>query len=296
MSPRTSVVLLLCVTAMAIPSNDAAAAAEPAAAAPSTRPAVELVAHRGESHDAPENTMAAFRLAWERGDDALELDVRLTRDGRLICVHDADTQRTAGVKLIVKDQDADALRALDVGRWKSAAFAGERMPLLDEALAGVPAPTPARPRPRVFVEVKVGPEAVPELVRCVERAGRPAGQVVVIAFDHATAREAKRRLPAHKVYWLARQKQDEQTKEWKPPVEELIAKARSAGVDGLDVDYRGPVDAAYVKQVHDAGLELHVWTVDDPAKARRLIEAGVDSVTTNRAAWMREQLRTPRQP
>jgi len=58
----------------------------------------------------------------------------------------------------------------------------------------------------------------------------------------------------------------------------------------LDLAFQGPIDTASVKQVHDAGLEMHVWTVDDPAVARRMVEAGVDGITTNRAEWMREQL------
>src|SRR3954447_1104654 len=79
---------------------------------------VEIVAHRGESADAPENTMAAFRLAWERKDDAIELDVHLTRDEVLLVSHDADTARTTGIAKVIKDSTMEELRALDAGRWK----------------------------------------------------------------------------------------------------------------------------------------------------------------------------------
>src|SRR6476646_10554366 len=100
--------------------------------------AVEVIAHRGESADAPENTMAAFRLAWERKVRAIELDVHLTGDGKLIVVHDADTKRVAGTKRIIKESTLDDLRSLDAGRWKGARWAGEKMPTLDEALATIP--------------------------------------------------------------------------------------------------------------------------------------------------------------
>ena len=79
---------------------------------------------------------------------------------------------------------------------------------------------------------------------------------------------------------------------WAPTAAELIAPAKDAGLDGLDVDGRGPVDAAFAQQVHDAGLRLYIWTVDAPAKARRLLAAGVDGLTTNRPGWLRTQLKS----
>lgn len=252
------------------------------------RKRVELVAHRGESHDAPENTLAAIRLAWERGADAVEFDVHLTADNKLIAIHDADTERvTAGRrKLVVAQETADALRSLDVGAWQGPKFAGERVPMLDEVIATLP----ADPNKRLLIEVKVGPEATEPLAAAIEAAGRPPGQTAVISFNLETCRSVKKRLPKLNVYYLSSFKQEEKTGEVTPTVRELIRTAQEAKLDGLDVSYKGPVDAAFAKQVHDAGLELHVWTVDDPADARRMLEAGVNGITTNRAAWMREQL------
>src|SRR5690606_38835440 len=88
--------------------------------------------------DAPENTLAAFNLAWERGVPAIELDVHLSADDRLIVIHDATTKRTTGVDLAVKDSTLDQLRALDAGSWKGEQWAGEPMPTLEEALATIP--------------------------------------------------------------------------------------------------------------------------------------------------------------
>src|SRR3954454_19895588 len=90
----------------------------------------EIVAHRGESADAPENTMAAFRLAWERQVPAIELDVHLTKDGALICSHDPNTKRTTSVPKEIKESKLEELRPLDAGRWKGERWAGERMPTL----------------------------------------------------------------------------------------------------------------------------------------------------------------------
>jgi glycerophosphoryl diester phosphodiesterase len=248
----------------------------------SARP-VEFTAHRGESHDAPENTMAAFKLAWERGDAAAELDIHLTQDGKLIVCHDADTKRTAGAQAAIKSQTAEGLRKLDVGSWKSKDFSGEKMPLLDEVLASIPDGR------RLFIEIKIGPEAVPELLRCVERSGKKPEQLVVISFNLDSCAAAKKALPKLKCYYLASPKQDKETKKWSPTAKTLIGKAKSAGVDGLDIA-AGPVDKAFVDAVHAAGLEMYVWTVDDPKRAKELVEAGVDGITSNRAAWLKEQV------
>lgn len=69
-----------------------------------------IVAHRGASHDAPENTLAAFELAWEQGADAIEGDFHLTQDGHIVCLHDKDTKRTAGKKLVVGKSSLEELR------------------------------------------------------------------------------------------------------------------------------------------------------------------------------------------
>jgi glycerophosphoryl diester phosphodiesterase len=247
----------------------------------------EIVAHRGESHDAPENTMASFKLAWERNDDVVETDVHLTRDGKLIISHDPDTGRLSAekTKLIIKDHTADELRKLDVGSFKDKSFAGQKLPLLDELLATIPAGK------RVFIEVKIGPEAIPELTRCIERAKKTPEQTAIISFNYESCIEAKKQLPKLKTYWLVSQKQDKQTKQWKPTAAEVIDKAKKAGVDGIDMQATEPVNAEFVKAAHDAGLEFHVWTVDDPQKAKQLAAMGVEGITTNRAAWLREQVK-----
>jgi glycerophosphoryl diester phosphodiesterase len=81
--------------------------------------APKLIAHRGASQAAPENTLAAFRLAWKEGADGIEGDFRLSKDGKIVCIHDADTKRANGAKFVVADTDSHVLRKLDVGKWKA---------------------------------------------------------------------------------------------------------------------------------------------------------------------------------
>jgi glycerophosphoryl diester phosphodiesterase len=241
-----------------------------------------IIAHRGASHDAPENTLAAARLGWEQGADALECDVHLAKDGRLMVIHDPDTKRTTGKKRVVAATASAELQALDAGAWKGAAFAGEKIPTLDALLATVP------PGKRVFIEVKAGLEAVPELVRCLARCTLQPAQVAVIAFDFAVACAAKKSVPRTEVCWLL----ERGGKRGAPTLDAAIAACSEAEIDGLDLDVAWPADALAARRVRDAGLKLYVWTVDDPGIARALAAAGVDGITTNRPAWLRERLRT----
>jgi glycerophosphoryl diester phosphodiesterase len=254
--------------------------------ADSPRP-VPIVAHRGESHDAPENTLASFGLAWERDDPTVETDIHLTSDGKLIISHDFDTERTTGTKLVIKDHTLAELRELSAGHWwKDPKWESLKLPTLEEVFQQMP------PGKSIFVEIKIGPEAVPALKKAVEEAKRPAQNIVIISFKIDSCREAKKALPDHVVYYLVSQKQDKQTGKWTPTTEEMIKAAKDAGVDGLDIQAKACVDAKLVNDVHAAGLKLLVWTIDDLELAKKMRDLGVDGITTNRAAWMREQLKS----
>jgi glycerophosphoryl diester phosphodiesterase len=251
-------------------------------AAASPLSAVDLVAHRGFSARAPENTVAAFQLAWRSGADACELDLHLTADGGIAVLHDKDTQRTTGAALVAAATPLADLRRLDAGSWKAPDFAGERIPNLAEALATLPAD-----RGRFLLEIKCGPEVVPELARQLEAWKPRAHQLCIIAFDRAAAREAKKALPWVKVFRLS----SEQTRDKKPvDLDALIADTVADGLDGLDLSQKWAWNEAFVRRVRAAGLEVHVWTVNKPEDVRRLAALGVDSITTDDPVMAREAL------
>lgn len=245
---------------------------------------VEFIAHRGESADAPENTLAAFTLAWERGVPAIELDVHLTADDRLIVIHDATTKRTTGVDLTVKDATLEQLQTLDAGSWKGEQWAGESLPSLEEALATIP------DGGRCFIEIKTGPEAVPALIRAVRDSGKPPEQLVVISFSPDTIAEAKRRLPELPMYYLSSFEKNAETGAWTPSTEDLIKTAFDIKADGLNLNSRGPINAQLLSQVREAGLSLFLWTVDDLDAAKSFAELGVDGITSNIAARFQDTL------
>jgi glycerophosphoryl diester phosphodiesterase len=246
-----------------------------------------LIAHRGESFLAPENSMPAFELAWENGAEAIELDVRLTADESVICSHDADTHRVTGgaTKLVVEESTLAALQALDVSNGKGAQYAGTRMPLLGEVLAAMPKNT------RVLVEIKTkGLDAVAATIEAIARSQVPVEAIDMISFHAPT-------VEAFKSAWMAGPKAQllvafkEENGKWSPSAEQLIEMARACRADALNIQDQPVVDHALVQHVHEAGYACNVWTVDDPVRARELINIGVDAITTNRRAWLREQLR-----
>src|SRR6476661_5646642 len=122
---------------------------------------VEIVAHRGASAEAPENTLPSFKLGWELA-DADELDIYLSKDGEAVVMHDASTKRTAGLDKLVADQTLAELKALDAGSWKAPSWTGTRIPTLAEVLALVPEGK------RLFIEIKAGPEVIPALEKAVK--------------------------------------------------------------------------------------------------------------------------------
>jgi len=246
---------------------------------------VEIIAHRGASYDAPENTLAAIHLAWEQNADAVEIDVQFSRDGEIVVIHDDNTYKTGGLKKKVCAQTLAELCALDVGAWKGKKWTDERIPTLDQVLEAVP------DGKRVFIEIKCGPECVGEFQETIRRSATKPTQIAVIGYDLPTMMLCKSKLPELEVCWIAVFKRNWKTGRWTPKVEDFIRQAKAAGLDGLDFGVKGPLTAKLIQQVKVAGLKTYVWTVDSAAKARELAKAGIDGITTNRPAWLRDQLR-----
>ncbi len=248
---------------------------------------VEIIAHRGASHVAPENTISSIKLAWEQKADSVEIDVYLSKDGHIVLFHDKDTKRIGGRDQLVAEQTLAKLRELDMGAWKSAEFAGEKIPILPEVLPLIPEGK------KLYIEIKTESEILPQLKKDIDASGIDHERLVIICFDHPTIANAKKLFPEIPCYWLSTTKPNRRTGKPAPSVEELIEKAKSAGVEGLDLQSDPIIDAAYVQKIKDANLGIYVWTVNEVEEARRLMEAGVEGITTDRPAFLREQLDIP---
>ncbi|MEX2316433.1 MAG: glycerophosphodiester phosphodiesterase family protein [Pirellulales bacterium] len=247
-----------------------------------------LIAHRGASFDAPENTLAAFRIAWQQGADGIETDVRLSADGRIVCFHDEDTKRVSGsqaVGVIVRDTSYGDLAALDVGAWKGRAWRGETVPALDEVLAIVPGDK------RVVIEMKTGPEIVGPLADVLSRAPLSPEQVLLISFDEDVITACGQQMPQFKRHLLADYRQQNDGA-WTPSVDDVIERVRRSHANGFGSQNQpAHFDDSFVARLKAAGIgEFHVWTVDDVETARFYQRLGAWAITTNRPGQLRAAL------
>ncbi len=244
---------------------------------------VKWISHRGESMDAPENTLAAFKLSLERKTDGMECDVHLTKDGVVVTAHDYNTARMGDfVKTVGKSTFAE-LAEVNVSGSKIN-FPKERIPTLASTLQFL-----GKDR-EYYIELKPGcPALVPAVQKVLMEAGVPCRQIIMISFDKDLLRLSRKTMPEVRTLWLTGFSYENGKAH--PDADELIATLREINADGVDAHCdEGVIDAEYVRKVHDAGFLFAVWTVDHPGQARRFIEMGVDSITSNCAAVLRDIL------
>ncbi len=238
---------------------------------------VKWISHRGESFDAPENTLAAFKLSLERKTDGMECDVHLTTDGKVIIAHDNFTSRMGDKIVNVEEVTYDELQEICVSAAYQKKYPNEKIPLLEEAFQYL------GDGREFYIELKnSNPALVPAVKEVVEKANINPDQIVFIAFSENLISSIKKAMPQCKALWLNSLSRDYGLV--KP--EELVAKLEELGVDGVDGACHPHITAELVKAVHDAGKYFAVWTVDNPAHAEHLIKLGVDSITSNCAAML----------
>lgn len=225
-----------------------------------------------------------MKLAWEQKADAVEFDLWLTSDGKIAVFHDATTKRYDGQNRKVSELSLAELQQLDIGKIKGAPYTGEKMPSLESILATIPE------KGRAVIELKCGPEILPEFVKVLRASKRPASQLCVISFNYDTIKQSRVLLPELEHYYLAGYKKDPATGKT-PEIEALIEQAKQAQLTGLDLQSTWPFSPEFVSKIRNAGLKLVAWTVDDTEVASKLAELGVEGITTNRPGYLREQLR-----
>lgn len=231
------------------------------------RPAV--IAHRGASAHAPENTLAAFELAVAQGADAIEFDVKLTRDGHVIVLHDQTLDRTTDGHGDLRQVPLGALRRLDAGGGFAERFRGERIPTLEEVFEAV--------GQRILMNIELTNYATPldglvPAVAALVKKFRLEERVLFSSFYPHNLRRAKRLLPqvpCGLLTWAG----------W------MGWWGRTVGVRGRVYEALHPnlqdADAGLVRRVQASGRRVHVWTVNAEADLRRMIEAGVDGIFTD---------------
>lgn len=242
-----------------------------------------FIAHRGESIDSPENTMAAFELAWERDCVGVECDIWMTKDNVLVCHHDITLKRTAGCNMDITDVTYSELLQQDVGKWQGDNWKNERIPTLKQLLDSTPTGK------KLFIEIKDTKRILPQFFACIETSNVSSEQICVISFDEEVIAQCKTQMPELKACLLISfDKKSDSTVT--PTAEELVAKLQALSADGVDGQAYPDLTREYINTVKTAGFEFHVWTIDEKEKASRFIELGVDSITSNKAACLQQEL------
>ena len=216
-----------------------------------------VIAHRGFSGAAPENTLPSFRKALSSGADALEFDLRLTKDSRVVVIHDETVDRTTDGSGKVRSFPFSRLRTLDAGSWYDAPFRGARIPSLEEVLAL------GKGCRLLLLDTK---DQDTGWIGQHEGVLRKFPILVASEFD-PFLRAVKRSYPWVRTALTAEKVSD-------------LARAKRLGCSAIDPRYR-LVDRAFMKEARSAGLEVYPWTVNAPKEAKRLAALGVDGVITN---------------
>lgn len=242
------------------------------------RSPVLLGAHRGASYLAPENTLAAIRLALEIGVDFVEVDLHLSKDREVVVIHDDTLERTTDGHGHVHELTLSDLKLLDAGSWFNRKFperanpryAGERIPTFQEVLDLIKE-SPAR----LYAEIKNGPfypEGFEEKVVSIIESNRMAERVTVVSFDHVAVKRVKELSRAIEtgIIFAAR-----------PVDPALDARAAQASIVIPNWAY---ATADLIEAAHKAGLKVSVWTIDELDRALELIERGADALVSNNPA------------
>ena len=244
---------------------------------------VKWISHRGESMDAPENTLAAFKLSLERKTDGMECDVHLTKDRVVVTSHDYNTARMGDLVKTIDQSTFAELAEVNVSGSKIS-FPKERIPTFASTLQFL-----GKDR-EYYVELKPGcPALVPAVQKILKESGIPSKQIVIISFDKELISLSKKSMPEIRALWLTGFSRE--NGKLYPDADELISILKELHADGVDaLCDENVIDQEYVRKVRSAGFIFAVWTVDHPGQARRFIEMGVDSITSNCAAALRDIL------
>lgn len=238
----------------------------------------QVIAHRGASGAAPENTLAAFRLALEQGADVIETDVHASADGVPVLLHDVTLERTSNGKGNLMDKSLSELRALDAGSWFGPAFAGEALPSLEDALKLI------NGKAIFLIEIKHGPKGMiyPGLEAAVADLIRRYDAVkwcIIQSFEPEVIDNMQRVAPelvCHKLIVSPR-------RYWPGYFDGKMRKGNpldAQHVRAVNPNHRA-LYKAFIRQAHARKLEVHTWTVNSEADMQRCIELGVDGIITN---------------
>ena len=230
---------------------------------------VLVVAHRGFSGAAPENTLAAFRKAIEVGSDMIELDIQLSKDGKIVVIHDETLERTTNGQGKVADHTFREIRKLDAGSWFGSQFSGEKIPTLQEVLEL------AKGKVLVNIEIKNpthGQYPITELadqgLEAVKKAGM-LNRVIFSSFNSDSLDWIQKRDPRAWTAFLYH-------RDWNSLPE--VTKGKNWQVLNLRNSF---LTRGKIEKIHQEGIKINVYTVNTEEELEQFVNWGADGLITN---------------
>ena len=246
-----------------------------------------IVAHRGASHAAPENTLPAFKLAVKEKADYIEGDFWLTKDNRIVCMHDPTTKRVSSehIDLDIRRSTLKELKKIDIGAWKGKRFKGTTIPTLEEILEILPKDK------GLFLEIKdERPQFLIELQAIVKSFDLSPDRLRLIAFDPQVVRNAKETFSDYKIYWLYNWYLAKETGLLSNTPEEILKITTMLPCDGLNINPFPWIDVDFVKRLRAMNKDFCVYNVNQFDDVLKLITLGVDAIATNYPLLMRQKI------
>lgn len=249
----------------------------------------KIIAHRGESFNAPENSLSAIKMAWENGATAVEIDIHLTADNEIVVIHDSHTGRVGDRKLFIRKSKLHELKSIDIGIKKAKTYKGERIPSLNEIIETVPLGA------KLIIEIKCGKEIIAPLIQLLKNSKLRNYQIEIISFHLEVLALIKKQVPQYKTLYLL--DLDYYLPHWLLYIrpEKIIKTIKKFGLDGVNVWAGKIITQSFVKAFHDENLCIYAWTINDLNIAKRILTYGVDAITTDRAEWISKQLGNSKQ-
>jgi glycerophosphoryl diester phosphodiesterase len=232
-----------------------------------------VIAHRGASADAPENTLAALELAINDGADWVEIDVQETRQGGVVVIHDSDLKKIGGSGLKVFEASLAELQSVDIGSWMDSSFSDQRVPTLQQVLAL------CKDRINIVIELKYYGEErqLEERVADIVDAAGMQDQIVVMSLSYPGIQKMKSIRPG----WMVG----------------LLSSVAIGDITRLNADFFA-VNAtfakrSFIRRAHNRNRKVLVWTVNDPVSMSAMMSKGVDGIITDKPA-LASKIRTER--
>ena len=228
-----------------------------------------VIAHRGVSSEAPENTLAAYSLAWKLKSDAIEIDIRRTKDSFFVCSHDNNLNRVSLNKKSISSMLFSEITEVDIGSWKSKKYKDERMPLLSKVLSTIPKGK------KVFIEIKGALKEIDQLISIVKKSKIKIRDCHFLSYIPANIKKIKKEFPDFKATL------NTIPAFYNYEIEKIKRLIKSTDSDGISLHIDSSESISLVKKLKKEEKFVLAWTVNDSRFMRKLIKWQVDGIITD---------------